>query len=277
MSPQAASVNWVLRAFQLRSCAVFELNFRFHSESCLIPGGVAVAKSSFSALYWSASTSSGCGVASRGGAGCGRGRSPPDGGALLARRGAGAGDQGRSKFGARADWIAKPEAVRRSASAPCARHMSRSTTMAAQPARRLARRHHKDRQPAIVLERVRRQRISDTRAVGELADAAGRVARDPLPQAVIVHVAAVRIGRKPFADTKRIAAGVMESEPAVGAADGKGAPVISDEHISHGDAAPPRRWRRRQARRRSSAAASSTIRSPGGLRSRREAARRRTR
>jgi hypothetical protein len=33
-----ASVNWVLRVFQLRICAVFELSFRFHTENLPNPG-----------------------------------------------------------------------------------------------------------------------------------------------------------------------------------------------------------------------------------------------
>jgi hypothetical protein len=38
---------------------------------------------------------------------------------------------------------------------------------------------------------LRRKRVSHERAVGELADAAGLVAGDPLPQAFIMNVAAV--------------------------------------------------------------------------------------
>jgi len=58
--------------------------------------------------------------------------------------------------------------------------------------------------PAILLERVRFKPIGDKPAVGELADAAGRIAAYPAAQATIVHIAAVGVGGQPFADRKRM-------------------------------------------------------------------------
>src|SRR5262249_20001735 len=61
---------------------------------------------------------------------------------------------------------------------------------------------------------VRAERVGDQAATGEFANAAGRIASDALPQALIVHVAAVGIGREPFAYGKAVAA-VLDGEPAV--------------------------------------------------------------
>jgi len=57
---------------------------------------------------------------------------------------------------------------------------------------------------AIFFESLRRQHITDRRPVSELADAARRIANDPLPQAFVVHVSAIGIGREPFAHCKEL-------------------------------------------------------------------------
>jgi hypothetical protein len=64
--------------------------------------------------------------------------------------------------------------------------------------------------PAIVLESIRLDPISDEVAIGELADAAGRIAHDPLLEAAVVNVAAVGIGGEPFPNRERVASAMME-------------------------------------------------------------------
>ena len=80
---------------------------------------------------------------------------------------------------------------------------------------------HRDderRAAAIVLEGIGLDRIGDEAAVGELADAAGRIAGDALPEAAIVHVAAVGIGGEPVLDREVVAADMQHGEPSVGPA-----------------------------------------------------------
>jgi hypothetical protein len=62
----------------------------------------------------------------------------------------------------------------------------------------------------MLLERVRFKPTGDKPVVGELGDAAGRIAAYPAAPATIVHIAAVGVGGHPFADRKRIATAVME-------------------------------------------------------------------
>lgn len=65
---------------------------------------------------------------------------------------------------------------------------------------------------AIVLECIRLKPIGDEAAIGELANTAGRIACDPLPEAAVVNIAAVGIGRKPFPDRESVASAVMKRE-----------------------------------------------------------------
>jgi hypothetical protein len=87
------------------------------------------------------------------------------------------------------------------------------------------------RTPAVFLIRLRCKYVGHERTVGELADAAGRIAGDPLPQASIMNIATVGISRQPFAGSEAVAADMMEREPAVGATDCEAAPVSGDQHI----------------------------------------------
>ena len=73
------------------------------------------------------------------------------------------------------------------------------------------------RTSAIVLERVRLDRISDQAAVGEPADTAGRIARDALPQPAIVNVAAVAVGGEPVFDGEVVAGPMQHGESSIGA------------------------------------------------------------
>lgn len=100
--------------------------------------------------------------------------------------------------------------------------------------------------PATVREGVRFERIGDETAVGELADAAGRIAGDPLTQAAVVNVASVGIGREPFPNSECVASAMVEREAPVGTAYGKCSPIRGDQHVRHRGARGPRDSQRRQ-------------------------------
>ena len=72
------------------------------------------------------------------------------------------------------------------------------------------------RAAAIVLEGIGLDRIGDEAAVGELADAAGRVAGNSPPETAIVGIAAVGIGGEPVLDREVVAAHMQHGEPPVG-------------------------------------------------------------
>ena len=84
--------------------------------------------------------------------------------------------------------------------------------------RRVAGGHDENGAPAIFLERIEFKVVSDESAIGELADTAGGIAGNTLPQLAIMIVAGVGVAREPFLDGERIAAGVVKREQAVGAA-----------------------------------------------------------
>ena len=82
--------------------------------------------------------------------------------------------------------------------------------------------------------------MGDELAIGELADAARRIAGDAIAEARIVDIAAVGVGGEPFARRKSVAAGVMEGEPAVPPpAHRKSAAAGADEDIRRGRARGP--------------------------------------
>ena len=53
----------------------------------------------------------------------------------------------------------------------------------------------------------------------------------PLPQAFVVHVSAIGIGREPFAHCKAVAADVMDGERAVVSTNRGTASVTGDQHV----------------------------------------------
>jgi hypothetical protein len=154
------------------------------------------------------------------------------------RCGNGAGAQGRSKFGGRAESITKPAPSLRSASAPRSRQTLRPTIMAAQPGG-ASRGHDEGGARAILLQGIRRQRVGHEAAVGEPAEARGRIAGDAVVEARIAKVAAVGIGGEPFPRRKRIAAGVVEGEPAVRPAHCESPAVGGNKDVRHGCARRP--------------------------------------
>ena len=142
--------------------------------------------------------------------------------AANASRGAGAGDHGRSKFFDRAESMTKSPQWRHSASDDGCPAIRRRLAAACDDECGAS---------AIFFESLRRQHITDRRPVSELADAAGRVANNPLLQAFVVHVSAIGIGREPFAHCKAVAADVMDGEPAVVSTNRETASVAGDQHV----------------------------------------------
>src|SRR5262249_46477703 len=71
--------------------------------------------------------------------------------------------------------------------------------------------NNEDGADAVFFESLRAERVGDQAATREFANAAGRIASDALPQALIVRVAAVGIGCEPFAYGKASLAAARKS------------------------------------------------------------------
>ncbi len=110
---------------------------------------------------------------------------------------------------------------------------------------------------AIFLECLGHFRERDQAAVGELADAARRVAGDAFADPRIVDQARIAIGREPFARRESVAAGAGDDELSARVAHGKTAPVGGDEDIRPWRAHRPQTRNHADDRLRPSAAASS--------------------
>ena len=147
-------------------------------------------------------------------------------------RGAAAPTVGQN-FPAAPTSITKPSPPsRRTASAPRARRRSLPMTNAPQSGRRRGvHTHHDGHVAAIFLERFGCERVGDQPSVGQLANAAGRIAGNPLPQSRIFHLAAVGIGGKPIVHGKGVTAGAMEGKFAAFATHGEGTPVCRHQNV----------------------------------------------
>ena len=100
--------------------------------------------------------------------------------------------------------------------------------------------HREDqrRASAIVLERFGLDRIGHDGAVGELADAAGRIASDAPPEAAVMRIAHIAVGDQPVLDGEGVAAHMQHGKSSVSPAQRHALAVRRHQQI--------RPWRRQR-------------------------------